>query len=513
MKPVFHFLKKRALLIVFLFIYFLFSILSYKDFGISFDESDVYLRGKLFYTRIRSNDPIYKKDFAIPQVNDFMPYYNHTYAAFLYAINDNESYEFYHLLNLLTASVGFIVIYEVLYLTYKSQFKAIIGPLLLVFTPRFFGEIPINPKDMPFAIAYIACLYAIFVTQKIRSTWRVLILGVFFGIAQSQRIIGYSLYPIYFIFCMYVTYSHKEEEYIKAIFSYLPEFILVFLIGFLVHMVSVPYLGIDPINNFISLLQINKSFPWAGTTLFLGKQVLATSLPWHYLFTWFLSSTPPLVLFSILAYPFTTIRLTSKLTVLLLITVIINFLLLFILKPVLYDGVRHVIYLIPVFVLIASISINNMLTKGSYVLKFIVILLVGFQLFTVLIYYLQTHPYEYTYFNILSGGLTKNSNQFETEYWGTSTKELFQFIENNPNIFKDKSVGVYGNLAAATYYKQSQNLSINVYGYKKSDKYDYVMCWYRWNGCEGIEGVPEFKVVKNGVTFNTLLKQNNESKK
>lgn len=41
------------------------------------------------------------------------------------------------------------------------------------------------------------------------------------------------------------------------------------------------------------------------------------------------------------------------------------------------------------------------------------------------------HPYEYIYFNRLSGGLVAAENQYETDYWGLSVREAMEWLNNN----------------------------------------------------------------------------------
>jgi hypothetical protein len=41
------------------------------------------------------------------------------------------------------------------------------------------------------------------------------------------------------------------------------------------------------------------------------------------------------------------------------------------------------------------------------------------------------HPYEYIYFNRVSGGLAKAHGRYETDYWALSTREGMEWINNN----------------------------------------------------------------------------------
>ena len=163
----------------FLLLYIIFSFITYKDYGMTMDEYFVYTRGQYFYTKVRGNDPLLQKAFAIKEDNnENLLYYNSSYSAILYALNNDKTYENYHLLNLLFASFIFLFIYEVLLSLYKKPLLAIIGPLILFFTPRFLGAIPANPKDIPFAIFYFISLISMFLLKSKDEKIRILIIGI-----------------------------------------------------------------------------------------------------------------------------------------------------------------------------------------------------------------------------------------------------------------------------------------------------------------------------------------------
>jgi hypothetical protein len=50
----------------------------------------------------------------------------------------------------------------------------------------------------------------------------------------------------------------------------------------------------------------------------------------------------------------------------------------------------------------------------------------------VLIDMVQLHPYEYVYFNRLSGGLKRQSKRFETDYWSSSQRAGVEWLVKHP---------------------------------------------------------------------------------
>jgi hypothetical protein len=52
------------------------------------------------------------------------------------------------------------------------------------------------------------------------------------------------------------------------------------------------------------------------------------------------------------------------------------------------------------------------------------------------------HPYEYLYFNRASGGLRRQADRFETDYWGLSYREAFDWVVHNVDLGGVKAIHV-----------------------------------------------------------------------
>lgn len=495
------FLNKRAVLAIFLFFYFAFSILTYKHYGIGFDERNVYLRGKLLYTKIKGNDQVLQRDFVIKnKTNSNLTFYNNTYSAFLYVINGRESYEIYHLLNLLFASLVFIAIYEVLLKEFKKPKFAIIGPIFLFLTPFFTGQIAFNPKDVPFAILYFLSLTAIFLLNKNKNELiEILILGFLFGVTASSRSIGYTIYIVYFIFNILNVRKKGPDFFINLTLK----LVIISLIGFLVQMVTVPYIGADPFNHFKEVLQISKSFPWKGQMLFFGKKILSTNLPWTYLPGWILVTTPIFILFFI----FLSLRESlkkNKLHQLMIASLVINLITFYIVHPIIYNGYRHMLFLTPILVTLSSEGF--VLFIRFFKFRFLKVITIGMVILniTIVIYNIKNlHPYEYSYFNELVGGTKRAYGKFELDWWGTSVKDAVLYL-NKITKNKDKiTVGIYGPGFPVDYYKNSNIILVS------HDKpSDYTISWELFDDSKKIRGEDIFQVKREGVPLIHVFKTN-----
>lgn len=485
-------LKKYWPLIIFLIFYIVVTLLTYKSYGISMDEPETYYRGKLLYIKTRGNDKILQKDFVIEEEikqNDLLDH-NHFHHALLYIINGKEKFETYHLLNLLFAITVYIFSYVILLKNLRKPFLAILGPIFIFFTPRFFGDSPANPTDIPFAVYFFASICLIYLSEKWDPRIKILILGVCFGLAQAMRIIGYSLYVIYFIYYFFTTDIKNKKEAM----NFLLELLIIFLISYLVHIITLPFLGADPFNHIFYLFGIAVKYPWKGKILFNGNFFDAKNLSFFYLPTWFLITTPIFILVLTFSSIFF-LNKKNKLQFLLLITLGFNLFIFYFTKPVIYDGIRHFSYFLPLLVVLSVINFSlfsKKISKFLIILIFINLLFIGKE-------YFRLFPYQYTYFNEIIGGLKGAYDKYETDYWATSNIEAAMWIKKN--IIDNKlKIYVCGNEAAVKYYLPEISA---VRDYKIAN---YAICGERLNKHKEIKGKIIYTVSREGVPLTHIFK-------
>ncbi len=499
------FVKKRILLIIFLIFYLSFSYITHKDYGLTMDEFFVYTRGEYFYNKVKGNDLLLQKGFVVKEKgNENLLYYNSTYAAFLYALNDSRSYENYHLINMLFASLIFIGLYELFLYIYGNQFIAFLAQLFLFFTPRSLGHIPANPKDIPFAVLYTISIIAIVLGKKISNNARIIITGLLFGITASLRLIGLSLLFIYII-SYFDNLGWRNLFRLKSkIWELILEVVLIGFISFLVLIVSIPYLGADPFNHLIELIQVNKLYPWKGTVVFMNSVYSQDNIPAMYLPVWILISTPLFVL--ILSFVGLFKKQNSKAKIvkrIIVISLVSQILVYFVMTPVIYNGMRHYLFLLPHFVILAVIGFVSILREYKRVAPYTIAFLL-LNIGAVLIFYFQYHPYSYTYFNELSRLITRIEDKFDFDYWGASDREALTWLRGyteklqiaNPSIFLcSKSMSL-------PYY--FPNAIDSNYDYRKAE---FVVCYDQRQMkliTEKLKGKVIYEVKRNDKIFNTV---------
>ena len=99
-------------------------------------------------------------------------------------------------------------------------------------------------------------------------------------------------------------------------------------------------------------------------------------------------------------------------------------------RPVLYDGHRHFLFVLPPMAALAGYAFSEFLVETSLPAAVRGAALVGLLAVAKLVLWdmAALHPYEYAYFNRLSGGLAAAQTRFETDYWGASYSEGIAWV-------------------------------------------------------------------------------------
>lgn len=501
-------IKKHRVFIFFSVIYFVFCIVTYRDFGITWDEIDVYKNGRSLYQYVFEGKSDLVNTFAIKKGGmDIDVLYSYVYSMFLFGMNKTFSMEKFHLLNLLFSYLAYFTIYIVLFIKYKKPYFSILGVILLSLTPRFVGDMAANPKDIPFAVMSLVALASIYLSKKFNVFLKVILLGLILGVVQSMRILGFSIFLSYILYSFYdllIIKKLNSVTKIKMIGSLIMEFVVVLLISILVMVIFWPYIGSNVISNLQDIFITSKSYPWVGYMLFNGDKILSTKVGLSYLPVWLLITTPLSVLFlTILSIISFNKKKKDGLYVLFIITFVVNLVMYFVMKPIIYDGLRHYLFLLPIMVVLSTLKLVDIINSKNNKLRSIIIILVIVNLCMVAISQLRLHPYEYIYFNELIGGLNGAKNKFENDYWGASFRESVEWLKNNvPDKNKKYTVTSCANPFQSNYYFTDKFVWVD-----GMDKADYYICYTRLRNFDGIkDGNTIYVVSREGVPLNFIKK-------
>ncbi len=502
-------MKKHLPLIVFLILYFLYVFLSYKSFGYTWDEQAVYDRGKTLYQHLIS--PNFPTDISLiikQSSADVWPLYNNAYAMMLYSFNQNEYYARNHLYNLLFASLIFIAGYYFLYKKYNKPWFALLAPLFIVLNPRFFGDIAANPKDMPFAVLYFVSVASMYFVAPLESTLlRVLILGVLFGLTQGIRVIGFTLFILLFLYDLLRYFTFPKGSHAATFTRFLIHeamyVLVIFIYSNFVMLLTWPYIGSNYFKNFVDVLRSSQDFPWTGGVLFLGKMYTGGNIPISYLPVWLMISTPVFILLSAIGSVVLFMKKfkTNEPLFLVVAALCINLLFYFILRPVVYNGVRHFLFLLPLLSLLAAIVLTEIVGSTHTKLKIAVIGLVCINAVTVVRAQAQLFPYQYVYFNEFVGGFKGASRNFDTDYWAAATKQSLEWVRTYTKA-KKKTYTIYSCGLPLT---MLHYFNMDMVWADSPDKADFAVCSASQPDYKSLSGNVIYTVSRDGVPLSYVF--------
>lgn len=173
------------------------------------------------------------------------------------------------------------------------------------------------------------------------------------------------------------------------------------------------------------------------------------------------------------------------------------------LKPIVYDGLRHYLFLLPIIVFCASVYLIDWLRnpiKGKF--KAVLVILLVVNVAKVSVEMVQLHPYQYIYFNELVGGLPGAYGKFETEYMGASHKESIDWLR--ANIVTDQNVYVRN---CGHHFSGMYHLKDNFIWTEKLETANYFVCYTRFNQHEQVPEENTIHIVeRQGVPLNYVKK-------
>ncbi len=426
--------------------------------------------------------------------------------------------------HLFTAVIGLSGIFGCWMFTRRvvNEKAAFWAALFLGIVPLYYGHMFFNPKDIPFASLYIWSLYFIFRTLEDfpKLSWTsVLGTGILSGLTMGMRVGGVMLYGylglglICILFVAWNQYDRKTRWLMirKALLIG----VITFTFSYVIMVAFWPWALQNPLVNPLLALTAQQNIDYQGVVLFHGAVYPGDQLPWNYIPGYFLATLPEIILImlagGLVLGVASLIRTPSALKTptykfygisLLLLAIIFPVGYAILTRPVLYDGVRHFMFILPPIASLAGISfqaLSDWLSKrnlwGTRILTIGVTGLILYQIFIMA----RLFPYEYIDYNVLTGGVQGAYQNYELDYWGLSTSEAARWLSNYSEKEKplgDRKIPVFtcaGKLSASAYF--SQNLGI----VEDIDKAHYAILLNR-PGCDwNAPGKVLYRIERMGV--------------
>ena len=452
-------------------------ILTFTDYGVTWDE-DVHSWYGIFVLRYYLS---FFRDLHAFHWGDLYNYgalFDLT-AAVLDRISPFGTYETRHLLNGIVGVVGIVG-------TWKLG-RALMGPragflaaLFLLLTPNYYGQMFNNPKDVPLAAGMAWAMYYLMrmVPQLPRPQRRLVVkFGIATGLALGVRVGGLLLFGyLGLTLLLFVLWRLAETRRLVAFLgdcwtSFWRVLLPAVIVAYPVMLLFWPWAQQAPFSHPLQTLFYfsHELFPFR--TLFAGRYFPATDLPWAYLPTYIALALPELILVLVLASPVVGLALAWRYGRALPRTPALQFFVLgfaivfpvayaVAIKAVLFDGMRHFIFVLPLTAALAATLADRALARleraafRSYAYGALAL----YGLFHVGVM-ARLHPDEYVYYNGFIGGVEGAAGLFKLDYWANSYAEAVGALEDHLRAeygadFRnhDFTVAVCGPPISASYY-------------------------------------------------------------
>lgn len=415
-------------------------VLLHDDYGVTWDEGNQAEYGEraleYFTTGGRSTRALELEIQArYGPVYEMIP-------ALLYETLDLPKYRTRHLFTGLVALLALPALWLL-----GRQFRwPLVAPLAvaaLLASPRFVGHAFVNSKDIPFAVGVVWLMLAsvrLFGGGDLR--WRhVAGVTLALGAALWARPGAFPLLLVWLGVAAMVglwieapgTLRGRSERATRTAAVLLA----VVTAGWALLVLPWPAAHEDVIGHPLSAMTTSLAFPVEIPVLFGGRSYPSGDLPWRYAFVMLAITVPPgLLALAVLGGVRAVVDTANDrpgrhrvASALLLAWLVVPLALVALLRPRLYDGIRHLLFLLPGLALAAGIGGSWLvgLVAGQRA-RAVTLGAVLVMIFASLPAMAKLHPYEMTYYNTFVGGTGGAYGRFETDYWVSSYGEAIQWI-------------------------------------------------------------------------------------
>jgi hypothetical protein len=413
---------------------------TFRDYGLGWDDYTHSQYGALLVSLYRSN---FADQRALSFVNLYM--YGGGFDILATLAGKILPFDLFETRRLLGAVVGLVGLFATWRLGRRlgGPLAGLLAITLLATCPLYYGHMFINAKDGPFAaVMAIALLGLVRAFEEYpRSTPATIALcGAGVGLAIGARVLGgfavaNALLPLPLIAAIRwraIGAKPALSECGTFLLPLLPAAILAYLVMGLVW----PWSVLSPLNPFRAVEYFSNFFEKPWRELFDGQLIPVIDMPRSYVPTLFAVQVPELLLalglfgtagaiFAVAMNADRSAAGAGRRAALLatVLAVVLPVLVTVVTRPAMYNGIRHFIFVLPPFAALAGLAGAHIAERLRRYGKLaagagILVLVVGTA--SPIVDMARLHPYEYTDYNHLAGGVPHARQNYMLDYWGLS---------------------------------------------------------------------------------------------
>lgn len=413
---------------------------TFRDYGLGWDDYTHSQYGALLVS-------LYQSNFADQRALSFVNLYMYGGGFDILATLAGKILPFglFETRRLLGAVVGLVGLFATWRLGRRlgGPLAGLLALVLLATCPLYYGHMFINAKDGPFAAVMTIALLGLiraFDEYPRPTPATVALCGIGVGLAIGARVLGgfavaNALLPLPLIVAARArTIGAKPalSECGPFLVLLLPAALLAYLVMGLVW----PWSVLTPLNPFRAVEYFSNFFEKPWRELFAGQLIPVIDMPRSYVLTLFAVQVPELLLalglcgiasaiFAVARPADRSTQRTGRRAALLatVLAVVLPVLITVVTRPAMYNGIRHFIFVLPPFAALAGFAgahIAERLRRYGQVAVGAAILVLFAGLASPMLDMARLHPYEYTDYNHIAGGIPRARQNFMLDYWGLS---------------------------------------------------------------------------------------------
>ncbi|HEY4980952.1 MAG TPA: glycosyltransferase family 39 protein [Pseudolabrys sp.] len=319
--------------------------------------------------------------------------------------------------------------------------------VLLATCPLYYGHMFMNAKDSPFATAMIVLLLGMVRTfdEYPKPSPRTMVLaGVGLGLAFGSRILAAVAAPGALAALLLILVAESRATSSRAAMTRLGQFLWLMLpalgLGYLIMGLLWPWGIRSPLNPLLASEYFANFFEKPWRELYEGQLISVPDMPVSYLPHLFALKLPEIMLtlgligtvgaFVVAWRRSVPVNRRAALLAVALAAVL-PVAIATVTHPALYNGLRHFVFVVPPFAVLGGLSsawlVDRVRAHGKAALGALAAIFIGGVTLPV-IDMVRLHPYQYTAFNWLSGGVRMAHDNYMLDYWGLAFKQASEVL-------------------------------------------------------------------------------------
>ncbi len=418
------------------------ALMTFRDYGLGWDD----------YTHSEYGDlllALYGSGFADRRAPSFVNLYMYgggfdMLAALASKVAPFTLFETRRLVGALVGLVGLLA-------TWRTA-RRIGGPaagfgalVLLATCPLYIGHMFMNAKDAPFAVAMaillLALVHVLETYPRIRPAGGALT-GAGFGLSIGSRVMGgfgvLDLAGALAVLALIETRADGLRPAAARLWRFTLALLPVAVLAYVVMGLVWPWSVIDPLNPLRAVAYFSRFFEKPWHELFAGELIDVTDMPRSYVPTLFTLQLPEVFLMLALAGTAGTLIAACRrnlapnrraILVLVLLAATLPIVATVLARPAMYNGIRHFVFVLPPLAVLGGLAAAWLIAalrqySPGLAAAAALAMLAGVAL--PIVDMVRLHPYEYTFFNRLAGGVAGAHGRYMLDYWGLSFKQASQ---------------------------------------------------------------------------------------